>query len=493
MSVELIILIVVITALIFDFTNGFHDAANAMATCVATGAFKPKMAVLLAAIMNLIGAFLSTNVAKTISGGIVDDQLITPQTVFAALVGAILWNLLTWLFGLPSSSSHAIFGALIGAVLVQAGLIGIHFSTVASKILLPALVAPVVAGVASYLGTKIAYKGKHNLPKESKKRYRNAQRVSSLLVALSHGTSDGQKTMGIITLVLVAGTLQLGGDQMPWWGQAPGTGPHWWVILSAGIAIALGTYSGGWRIMRTMGKGMAEIEPPQGFAAETAGMSCILASSHLGFGLSTTHIVSGAIMGTGLARTPEEVRWNTAKRMLIAWGLTLPAAALVGGLAAWVAHFGSWGFLVVLAVLVIGSVTIKIVSSKNHVSHENVNDSHEVTVLAKAAISSVTETIPNPLAPALPEEIADHPLAASPLRLTGLKPRPKPKVPKKKKTPPKSKKKKQRKAAQQKAAVAKAQEHEAAREKAAKAKAAKEKAAATRAAKAAKAKEVNDA
>jgi len=423
-TVELIVLIVVITALVFDFTNGFHDSANAMATSVATGAFKPKIAVLLAAIMNLTGAFLSTEVAKTISSGIVDDSLVSPETVFAALVGAILWNLLTWLFGLPSSSSHAIFGALIGAVLVQAGIAGVHFTTIVSKILLPALVAPIVAGLASYLATKISYHGEHNAPKGAKKRYRQAQRVSSLLVALAHGTSDGQKTMGIITLVLVAGTLELKQivpGSSPWWGQAPGTSPHWWVILMAGMAIALGTYSGGWRIMRTMGKGMADIESPQGFAAETSSMAAILASSHLGFGLSTTHVVSGAVMGTGLARTPKEVRWATAGRMMIAWLLTLPAAGLVGAFAAWLAHMGAWGFGTVLALLVVSAVVIKIIASRNHVSSANVNDTHEVKVLAKAALSLETSPIPNPLAPALPEKIADHPMASTPLRLTRLK------------------------------------------------------------------------
>ena len=440
MSAEVIVLIVVIAALVFDFTNGFHDSANAMATSVATGAFKPKMAVLLAAIMNLIGAFMSTEVAKTISSGIVDDRLVSPQTVFAALMGAILWNLLTWLFGLPSSSSHAIFGALIGAVLVQAGIAGIHFSVIASKILLPALVAPIVAGLASYLSTKLAYHGDHNAPKGAKKRFRDAQKVSSLLVALAHGTSDGQKTMGIITLVLVAGTLDLREANpdapIPWWGQAPGTSPHWWVIILAGVAIALGTYSGGWRIMRTMGKGMADIEPPQGFAAETSSMAAILASSHLGFGLSTTHVVSGAVMGTGLARTPGEVRWSTAGRMMIAWLLTLPAAGLVAALAAWLAHLGTWGFVCVIFLLVACAVAIKIVASRNHVSSANVNESHEVKVLAKAAakaaLSSQTDTLPNYFVPPLPDKIADHPMATTPLRLTRLK-KPKSKKPKSKK------------------------------------------------------------
>ncbi|MCL2483503.1 MAG: inorganic phosphate transporter [Propionibacteriaceae bacterium] len=424
MPIELIVLIVVLTALVFDFTNGFHDAANAMATAVATGAFKPKIAVLMAAVMNLVGACLSTEVAKTISSGIVEDSLIAPETVFAALVGAILWNLVTWLFGLPSSSSHAIFGALVGAVLVQAGTHGVHWGTIVSKVLLPALVAPFVAGLASYLATKIAYHGDHNAPKGARKRYRMAQRASSLLVALAHGTSDGQKTMGIITLVLVAGSLelkQINPNSSTWWGQASGSSPHWWVILAAGLAIALGTYSGGWRIMRTMGKGMADIESPQGFAAETSAMAAILASSHLGFGLSTTHVVSGAVMGTGLARTPDEVRWSTAGRMASAWLLTLPAAALAGAAAAWLAGLGNWGFVAVIVILIACSAVIKVVASYNHVSHENVNDSREVKVLAKAALSSQTRPIPNPLVPQLPDKIADHPMATTPLVLTKLK------------------------------------------------------------------------
>ena len=424
MPIELIVLIVVLTALVFDFTNGFHDAANAMATAVATGAFKPKIAVLMAAVMNLVGACLSTEVAKTISSGIVEDSLIAPETVFAALVGAILWNLVTWLFGLPSSSSHAIFGALVGAVLVQAGTHGVHWGTIVSKVLLPALVAPFVAGLASYLATKIAYHGDHNAPKGARKRYRMAQRASSLLVALAHGTSDGQKTMGIITLVLVAGSLelkQINPNSSTWWGQASGSSPHWWVILAAGLAIALGTYSGGWRIMRTMGKGMADIESPQGFAAETSAMAAILASSHLGFGLSTTHVVSGAVMGTGLARTPDEVRWSTAGRMASAWLLTLPAAALAGAAAAWLAGLGNWGFVAVIVILIACASVIKVVASYNHVSHENVNDSREVKVLAKAALSSQTRPISNPLVPQLPEKIADHPMATTPLVLTKLK------------------------------------------------------------------------
>jgi PiT family inorganic phosphate transporter len=423
MPVLTMVIIVVATALIFDFTNGFHDSANAMATSVATGAFKPKRAVLLAALMNLIGACLSTEVAKTISSGIVDDALVSEEMVFAALVGAILWNLLTWLLGLPSSSSHAIFGALIGSVVVQAGMAGVHPSVIASKILLPALVAPVVAGLASFLATKIAYHGEHNAPKGAKRRYREAQRASSLLVALAHGTSDGQKTMGIITLVLVAAGYQEGG-----------TAPQWWVIISAGLAIALGTYSGGWRIMRTMGKGMAEIESPQGFAAETSSMAAILASSHLGFGLSTTHVVSGAIMGTGLARTPDEVRWSTAGRMLSAWLLTLPCAGLVGAGASWLSHQGIFGFVLVLLVLIVLSALIWTISRRNHVSSDNVNDTHEVKVLAKAQAAIAESAITNPLASTLPEGVTtSHPMAATPLALTRLRNK-KPKKKKKKKS-----------------------------------------------------------
>ncbi|MDR0415969.1 MAG: inorganic phosphate transporter, partial [Propionibacteriaceae bacterium] len=364
-------------------------------------------------------------VAKTISSGIVDDKLVTPETVFAALVGAILWNLFTWLLGLPSSSSHAMFGALIGAVLVQAGSAGVHGAVVISKILLPALVAPVVAGLASYLSTRMAYQMVCNHHKGAKKRFRHAQQASSLLVALAHGTSDGQKTMGIITLVLVAATLQ--SDEQHWWSQAPGTGPHWWVIGSAGLAIALGTYSGGWRIMRTMGKGMADIEPIQGFAAETSAMTAILASSHFGFGLSTTHVVSGAVMGTGLARTPGEVRWRTAGRMGVGWLLTLPAAGLIGAGAALLAHLGAWGFITVLLLLAAAAGGIRFLAARNHVSPDNVNDSHEVRVFGKATEPPSTPptqgALATPLASSLPEGITtDHPAAATPLALARLKP-----------------------------------------------------------------------
>ncbi len=363
-----IVCLVVITALVFDFTNGFHDSANAMATSVATGALTPKVAVGIAAVLNVVGATLSTEVAKTISSGIVDDSLVSPEMVFAGLAGAILWNLATWLFGLPSSSSHALFGGLIGAVLVKAGMSGIHAGTIISKIILPALVAPVVAGAASACATWVAYKVTDHTAHHARGIFKHAQSISASMVALAHGTSDGQKTMGIITLVLVAGGY-----------QASGTSPHWWVILLAGCAIGLGTYSGGWRIMRTMGKGLCDIETPQGFAAETASTVAILASSHLGFALSTTHVCSGSILGSGLGRRTE-VRWSTAGKMAVAWVVTLPCAAVVGALASLLAGLGIGGMLADLALLLVGALFIVRQSHHHSIDSKNVNDSGDVNV-----------------------------------------------------------------------------------------------------------------
>ena len=364
----LLVALVVSTALFFDFTNGFHDSANAMATSVATGALRPRVAVLIAAALNIAGAFLSTAVAKTISGGIVDDALVTPTMVFAGLAAAILWNLVTWLFGLPSSSSHALFGGLIGAVLVGAGISGVNFPVVASKILLPALAAPVIAGVAAGLATALAYRlVRPDNSGPATNWFRRAQTVSASLVALSHGTSDGQKTMGVITLVLITAGY-----------QESGTGPQLWVIASAGLAIGLGTYSGGWRIMRTMGRGIVDIRAPQGFASETASATAILASSHLGFGLSTTQVCSGSILGSGIGHRVAAVRWSTARRIVYGWLLTLPAAAVMGALAAVVALSGALGVFIVLTALIVGGLGIYAVSRRAPVSSSTVNDSADV-------------------------------------------------------------------------------------------------------------------
>lgn len=386
-----LVIIVIATAVVFDFTNGFHDSANAMATSVATGAFKPKVAVLVAAVLNLAGASMATAVAKTISSGIVNDHLVTPQVVFAGLIGAILWNLITWLVGLPSSSSHAMFGGLIGAVLFSAGMAGVYPSVILSKVLLPALLAPVVAGIASAVATKTAYRVTDHTAQHASKTFRMGQRISASMVALAHGTSDGQKTMGLITLVLVAAGY-----------QESGSSPLPWVILLAGVAMGLGTYSGGWRIMRTMGKGLFEVEAPQGFASETAATAAILASSHLGFALSTTHVCSGAIMGAGVGRGVH-VNWKIAGRMLAAWLLTLPAAAIVGALAAAVTTRGLWGFFLMLGLLIVASAAIWRISQHHKVDHNNVNDSSEVTVLPGKSVRGTDGairivTLPDPMA-----------------------------------------------------------------------------------------------
>ena len=381
-SFSLILAIVVVTALAFDFTNGFHDTANAMATTISTGALKPKVAVAMSAVLNLVGAFLSIEVANTISKGLVDESGIQPEVIFAALVGAILWNLLTWLVGLPSSSSHALMGGLIGAAVASAGLGAVHGDVLVTKVLIPAVAAPLVAGLAALLSTRLTYVLGKNADSDNnatRKGYRAGQIASAGLVSLAHGTNDAQKTMGIITLALVAGGS-----------LAPDSNPPVWVILSAGLAIALGTYLGGWRIIRTMGKGLTDLQPQQGFAAQTGAATVILASSHLGFSLSTTHSVSGAVMGAGLGRKGGVVRWSTATRMFVAWGLTLPAAALVGALAEYVTSLGGWGTGLVAVFLIASSAAIWLLSRREVVDHTNVNDSAEPAGVVTTAIAAVT-------------------------------------------------------------------------------------------------------
>ncbi|MFE1288998.1 anion permease [Streptomyces sp. NPDC058751] len=397
--ITLLLGIVIVTALVFDFTNGFHDTANAMATTISTGALKPKVAVAMSAALNLVGAFLSVEVANTISKGLVDETGIRPEVIFAALVGAILWNLVTWLVGLPSSSSHALMGGLVGATIASAGVGAVHGDVLVGKVLLPAVVAPVVAGLAAMVATRLSYKLNSGAETNAtKKGYRAGQIASAGLVSLAHGTNDAQKTMGIITLALVAGGA-----------VAPDSDPPVWVILSAGIAIALGTYLGGWRIIRTMGKGLTDLQPQQGFAAQTSAATVILASSNLGFSLSTTHSVSGAVMGAGLGRKGGVVRWSTATRMAVAWVLTLPAAALVGALAEWVTGFGAWGTTLVAVFLVGSSFAIWRRSRHEVVDHTNVNDDEEpagvvtqaIAAVAPPPVGTVTEgltaTIPAPV------------------------------------------------------------------------------------------------
>ncbi|WP_367125847.1 inorganic phosphate transporter [Streptomyces phytohabitans] len=363
--ITLLIGIVIVTALVFDFTNGFHDTANAMATTISTGALRPKTAVAMSAVLNLIGAFVSVEVAKTISSGLIDeDSGIKPEVIFAALVGAIVWNMLTWLAGLPSSSSHALMGGLLGATAASVGFGAVNGDVVVMKVLIPALAAPLVAGVAAMFATRLSYAMTRNADEaRTAKGYRAGQITSAALVSLAHGTNDAQKTMGVITLALISGGA-LGAD----------ADPPMWVVVAAGTAIALGTYLGGWRIIRTMGKGITDIQPPQGFAAQTSAAATILASSHIGFSLSTTHVCSGAVMGSGLGRKGGVVRWSTAGRMAVGWGLTIPAAALVAALAAVVAEQGDWGVTVVavLALAVCGGIWLA--SRREPVDHTNVND-----------------------------------------------------------------------------------------------------------------------
>lgn len=353
-TAALIVVLVILLALFFDFTNGFHDTANAMATPIATGALKPKTAVLLAAVLNLVGAFLSTEVSQTVSHGIIREESIQDQAdlflpmIFAGLIGAITWNMLTWLLGLPSSSSHALFGGLIGATLVGVGVGGIDFGMVLSKIILPALIAPVTALIIAFIATKIAYSitRRYDGKPDGRDGFRWGQIFTSSLVALAHGTNDAQKTMGVITLALIT----VG------WQSRDQADPHLWVIIACAVTIALGTYLGGWRIIRTLGKGLTDVKPAQGFSAESSTAATILASSAFGFALSTTQVASGSVIGSGLGRRGSTVRWRTAGRIAIGWLLTLPAAGAVGAIAALLINWlGIWGIAIdtVLALIVI--------------------------------------------------------------------------------------------------------------------------------------------
>lgn len=349
MELLILVVLVIALALFFDFTNGFHDTANAMATPIATGAIKPKTAVALAAVLNLIGAFLSTEVAKTISGGLINEGdggvHITPQLILAGLIGAIVWNMITWIYGLPSSSSHALFGGLIGAAVVGAGLHAVNFSVVLSKVIIPAIAAPLIAGTSAYVCTRLAYRITRRYANANRRgAFKYGQIFSSSLVALAHGTNDAQKTMGVITLLLISAQM-----------QNPGTGPHFWVIATCAFAIALGTYLGGWRIIDTLGTKLTEVRPAQGLSAETSTAAAILASSHLGFALSTTQVASGSVLGSGLGRKGADVKWSTAGKIASGWLFTLPAAGAVGALAAIVANLGFWGAMadVIVATIVV--------------------------------------------------------------------------------------------------------------------------------------------
>ena len=321
MENDLTLVIVVGAALAFDFTNGFHDTANVVATSISTRAMAPRLAVGYAAILNFVGAFLSLEVAATIANGIVEAELVTTLIVFGGLIGAISWNLVTWYFGLPSSSSHALIGGVVGAAFVAKGPDAVLGDGLLGKVAVPALVAPTLAFAVAGVAILVIYRIVGQLrPGSVTRGFKLGQVVSGGLLALAHGTNDAQKTMGVITLALIAnGTLGSGAET------------PFWVVVSAATAIALGTYVGGWRIIKTMGSRIIKMDTAQGFAAQGSGAAVILASSHVGFPLSTTHTISGAVMGAGAAKRVSAVRWGVAGNIVVAWILTLPAAAAIGG------------------------------------------------------------------------------------------------------------------------------------------------------------------
>jgi PiT family inorganic phosphate transporter len=356
MAADLILVIVVGTALAFDFTNGFHDTANVVATAISTRAVPPRVAVTFAAILNFAGAFISLKVAATVGKGIVNPDHIVGTAgmtiVFAGLVGAIAWNLATWWFGLPSSSSHALIGGLVGSALAAAGTGAIDGNGLLSKVVVPALIAPVLAFVVAGLAIVIIYRIVGRVrPGPVTRGFKLGQLGSSGLLALSHGTNDAQKTMGIITLALVAhGDISAEHFDVPTW-----------VVVSAATAIALGTYTGGWRIIKTMGSRIIKMDAAQGFAAQGAGSAVILAASHFGYPLSTTHVINGGIMGAGAAKRFSAVRWGVAGNIIVAWVLTLPAAAAGGALVYGVSRIfgtGATGPVIVSILILVASVML---------------------------------------------------------------------------------------------------------------------------------------
>ncbi|WP_442791210.1 anion permease [Mycobacterium sp. Aquia_216] len=367
MDIQLFLLIiVVVTALAFDFTNGFHDTANAMATSIASGALKPKTAVALSAALNLLGAFLSTTVAATIAKGLIDSSIVSLELVFAGLVGGVVWNLLTWLLGIPSSSSHALIGGIVGATIAAVGAHGVIWSGVMSKAIIPAIVSVFLALFVGAVATWAVFRITRGLQQErTEAGFRRGQIGSASLVSLAHGTNDAQKTMGIIFLALMSyGSV-----------SKSAAVPPLWVIVACALAMATGTYLGGWRIIRTLGKGLVEITSPQGMAAESSSAAVILLSAHFGYALSTTQVCTGSVMGSGLGKPGGEVRWGVAGRMAVAWLVTLPLAGLVGAVTYWIVHFigGYPGAVVGFGLLVAVSAVIYVRSRKNKVDHNNVN------------------------------------------------------------------------------------------------------------------------
>jgi PiT family inorganic phosphate transporter len=318
LSATTLLVVVVVVALAFDFTNGFHDTANYVATWVGTRALSPRIAVGVSAIANLAGAFVTTAVAKTVGQGIIDSGLATETTILAALLGAIAWNLVTWWFGLPSSSTHALIGGLIGAALVQSGSDGVEWHGVWEKVVVPGAVSPVIGFALAFLLIVIIYRVFFRVPPGVAHRgFRYGQLFSGTWVAFTHGANDAQKTMGVIALALFTH------------GSIDSFYIPTWVKVVSGLTIAAGTYAGGWRIIRTLGQRIYKMQPEHGFAAQLAAGSTLYTGTHFGFPISTTHVVTGSIMGAGAVRGLSAVKWGVAGNIVVAWIVTLPAAALV--------------------------------------------------------------------------------------------------------------------------------------------------------------------
>lgn len=398
-----LLLIVVVTALAFDFTNGFHDTGNAMATSIASGALAPRVAVALSAVLNLIGAFLSTAVAATIAKGLIDANLVTLELVFAGLVGGIVWNLLTWLLGIPSSSSHALIGGIVGATIAAVGLRGVIWSGVVSKVIVPAVVAALLATLVGAVGTWLVYRTTRGVAeKRTERGFRRGQIGSASLVSLAHGTNDAQKTMGVIFLALMS------------YGAVSTTAsvPPLWVIVSCAVAMAAGTYLGGWRIIRTLGKGLVEIKPPQGMAAESSSAAVILLSAYFGYALSTTQVATGSVLGSGVGKPGAEVRWGVAGRMVVAWLVTLPLAGLVGAFTYGLVHFigGYPGAILGFALLWLTATAIWLRSRRAPIDHTNVNADWEGNLTAglEAGAQPLADQRPPVPAPPAPTPPPNH-------------------------------------------------------------------------------------
>ncbi len=376
MGSDLVLILVVVAGVAFDFTNGFHDTANAMATSIATGALKPKVAVILSACLNFAGAFISISVAATIAKGIVDPAVLAGSEglllVLAALIGAMMWNLITWYFTIPSSSSHALIGGVIGATIVAASTNAVNWHNLVQSVIIPALLSPIIAGVVAFIGVYVAYRMIIRFlgAKDSATGYRFGQIGSASLVSLAHGTNDAQKTMGVISLALIAhGDISATNFSVPLW-----------VKLVCATAIALGTATGGWRIINTMGNRITTVESPQGFAAETASASVILASSYYGYPLSTTQVVTGGVMGAGLGKKLASVHWGVVGQMAGAWVLTIPSAAILAGVAWEITDiFGghsNLGAVIIAALAVAGAFGLWSLAQRNRITAADLDRTH---------------------------------------------------------------------------------------------------------------------